>query len=139
MAWEAPIQDLPALVSTNDLSGNQFYLVKLDPANAEQVLLCSAHTDLPIGVLQNKPEAGEAAQVRTDGVTKALAGATVNPGDEVGTDATGRFVTKNNTATGADFGDYVRGICLDGGTVGVLITVKLYGPYRIGAGGTAEP
>lgn len=131
MAWEAPIQILPGIVSTNDLSTNQYYCVKLDTANADQVVLCTAHGDKPLGILQNKPKANQAAGVMTDGVTKAACGSTVAVGDEVGVDSTGRIVTKQATSSGADYGDFVIGDVIEGGAVGELATIKLRSPYRI--------
>lgn len=136
MAWEAPIQILPGLTATTDLSTNQFYCVKIDRANADQVILCVTYPstldrDKPLGILQNKPTAGQAAAVMTDGVTKAVCGATVAVGDEVGVDSTSRIVTKQASQTGADIGDFVIGDVLEGGAVGELATIKLRSPYRI--------
>lgn len=140
MAWDDRVQDLPGMVATADLSGKQFYFVKLDPATADQIVICSAASDRPLGVLQNKPKAGEAAQVRVAGVTKvsigsaglALADPNIpNATTLVGTDASGQAVAKNFTSTGADYGDWVRGETIEGGSSGELATMRLFGPDRI--------
>lgn len=140
MAWERPVLILPAQLAGEDMSVNaygyqgsaQFLFVKQNPArDADTVVTCTSVKDRPRGVLQNNPESGEAAAVMSSGVTKVVAGATVSPGDQVGTDAHGRCVRKNETSTGANYGDFIKGECLEGGAVGDLITVNLDTTYRI--------
>lgn len=92
----------------NDLSAKQYYFVELSAAN--QVDVCDAATDFPIGVLQNEPEAGEGANVRLLGTSKVIASAAISAGAYVGTTATGTAVAKT-----AD-GDIVRGIALEAAT-----------------------
>jgi hypothetical protein len=55
-------------IAGEDLRLSQFCAVKLD-STERQVVLCDAGTDVPIGVLQNKPNEGEAATVRLLGST----------------------------------------------------------------------
>jgi hypothetical protein len=77
--------------ASGDLSGNQYYGVKLD-SNGRLAL--SGEGDKTVGVLQDKPAAlGRAGCVAIGGTSKALAGGTINPGDRVSTNSTGRFVT----------------------------------------------
>ena len=83
----------------NDLSAKQFYAVELSAAN--QVDVCDALDDLVIGVLQNKPEANQAAQVRMLGITRWVSDGSstaIAAGDYVRTDASGKAV-KCPTAT----------------------------------------
>jgi len=77
-----------------DLSAKQYFLVKRH-TTAGQCALVAATTDIPIGVLQNKPAAaGRAAEIVTLGRTKAeVAAATdIAIGDRLGPDANGRLV-----------------------------------------------
>jgi hypothetical protein len=86
---------LDSFKANSDLSAKQFYAVELVAANT--VDACNAVTDRAIGILQNKPRAGEAATVchggrtyaRADGGTVAIA-----VGDLVGPSATGTLVKK---------------------------------------------
>lgn len=73
-----------------DLRNDQYKGVTLD---ATGVLIAGADANI-VGVLQNDPEeAGQSSNIRTKGVTKAVAGGSVTVGDRVGTDADGAFVT----------------------------------------------
>jgi hypothetical protein len=142
MAFEYRILDLPGglagedLSSTSSLSGynstGQFLLAKLiDTHVANTYVHCSATGDVAIGVIQNNPKSGAGVDVRVLGVSKVVAGATLVVGQFIGPDAYGRAVNKNETATGADYGDTVCGIVLEGAAVGELATVFLFGPRRV--------
>mgnify|MGYP003628242359 CR=1 FL=1 len=82
MAYQIPVLDI-TLEAHADLSAKQFHFVKIHSAN--KVSLCTAITDAPIGVLQNKPEAGQAAAVRVWGVSKLSADAAITAGAILGT------------------------------------------------------
>lgn len=71
-----------------DLSTKQYYFVKFSAAKT--VVVCTGTTDIPVGVLQNKPESGEAAVVRRFGRTKVIADAALTYDDQVGTSADGQ-------------------------------------------------
>ena len=71
-----------------DLSGKQYYFVKMD--SDQQVILCTAATDKVIGILQNKPESGEAATVRILGRSKVVADAALAIGDIISTQTDGQ-------------------------------------------------
>lgn len=73
MATENKILDL-SWPAAEDLSNDQYRIVVLD---TEQVRRPDAATDIPLGVLQNAPELGEAAVVRLIGVSKIQLGETV--------------------------------------------------------------
>lgn len=74
-----------------DLSTKQYCYVK--NAGAGLVDVVAASTDTPIGVLQNKPTAGNPADIMITGRTKVLAGAAVAAGADLMPDATGRAIT----------------------------------------------
>lgn len=62
-----------------DLSGAQYKFVKIDNADGD-VVVCTATTDRPIGVLQNDPAEGEAAEVTIVGGSKLVAGGSASAG-----------------------------------------------------------
>lgn len=92
-----------------DLSGNQFYFVKV---SAGTYVLCDAVTDVPKGVLQNKPEAGKAAEVRIFGPTKLWAGGTVGADDLLGTDTAAKAVKQT---PGTDTTHYIVARAIEAG------------------------
>lgn len=86
------------LVAATDLSAKQYYVVML-ATTAKQVKVSSGATANNVGILQNDPAAGEPASVVAGGMTKALAGGTINPGDLVTANTTAQCVattTANN-------------------------------------------
>jgi len=87
-AYEESQMKIGTLKAAADLSGKQYHLVKL--ASATTVNVCAAITDIPIGVLQNKPESGEVAEITFIGVTKIVADGTVAAGANIGTSADGQ-------------------------------------------------
>jgi CBS domain-containing protein len=80
--------------ASGTLATKQYFLVKRH-TTAGQCVLVSGINDIPIGVLQNAPDAaGKAAEIVALGRTKAqVAAATdINVGDLLGPDANGRLV-----------------------------------------------
>ena len=72
--------------AADNLSTKQFHFVKLTAANTVNV--CTATTDNPIGILQNKPSAaGRPAVVRLFGVSKAVASGIISAGALIATEA----------------------------------------------------
>jgi hypothetical protein len=67
--------------STNDLRSYQYYGVKLSADRT--VILPTADTDKCIGILQNKPNAGEAAEVMVIGRTPVVTGELVTVGSSI--------------------------------------------------------
>jgi hypothetical protein len=100
-----------SFVSTNDLSAKQFFFVKLSANNT--VVLCAAVTDIPIGILQNKPTAGQTAEVVISGITKVVCAASSAAGVQIGTDGAGKAAIY---AAGTDTTKYIAGVVLDGVT-----------------------
>jgi hypothetical protein len=95
------------LVAAADLSAKQYTFVKLDASG--QAAACSGATDIPVGVLQNAPTAGQEAEVLVVGGTKIVAGAAIGEGALVGTSAAGKAVA---LVAGTDTTKYVVGTLL---------------------------
>ena len=104
MAYESPGIDLGTLTAAADLSSSQYYFVKL--ASATTVNVCTAITDLPIGILQNTPTSGQAAEVRIFGVSKASADGTITAGRWISTSADSQAA---GITPGSDTTQYVMG------------------------------
>ena len=122
MAIDNP-QFIPALQASGDMSSHQYKLVKRS-GTANRVTICTAVTDLPIGVLYNTPDAaGEGADVAgfTGGtrIKVKVGAAGVAAGAEVSTDASGLLVattTSGHYAIGTvdaaySSGEYAEVIC----------------------------
>lgn len=139
MAWEAPVLDLPGQVAGSTFAtGNgyngtgQFLFVKMSASNT--VVPCSAVTDIPLGVSQGNSASGDAIQIRVLGVTKVYVGTgglTIDADTFVGTDAQGKAVMKRPTSSGANYGNYARGIALETANAGELGTILLIGPWTV--------
>lgn len=88
---------LAGALAGGNLSSNQYYLVKMD-STANQVVVCTGATDIPIGSLYDKPTAAgqgcEVAGVNVSDVIKVKVGAAGVTAGWVGTDASGLLVTK---------------------------------------------
>lgn len=109
-----------SFVAENDLSAAQFRIVEL--TGPDQVDLCDNAGDVPFGILQNKPEAGHAAEVMLIGRSRCVSDGTtpIAVGDLVGTDNQGRAVKK--TADGAHY----IGIAMSPSTAaGTIIDITL--------------
>ena len=82
-------------VAGADLSAKQYHFVEMDSSGL--VTACNGAGDLPIGVLQNAPLAGQEAEVLVVGGTKVVAGEAVTTASIIGTSATGTAVAKDTT------------------------------------------
>jgi hypothetical protein len=115
MTYEALVgSDIGVLKAGADLSAKQYRFVKVDTAVDDQVVGTTAATDEIVGVLQNDPTSGQAAAIRTVGISKLLLGGTVTRGDRLTSDATGRGIL----AAGSQV---VGAIALHSGVVGDII------------------
>lgn len=86
---------------------------------------------VPVGVSQNDPKSGGELSVRMWGRTKITAGSGgMAIGDEIGSDTAGRGVKKTATTTGANLGDFVKGICTHAAAAGELGGIELV-HYRV--------
>ena len=124
MAYELQGLDIGMLVTDADLSAKQFYAVKMSTTD-NTVSLCDTDGEIILGILQNKPGSGEAASIRVQGITKAVAGEALTAGDKVGVDANGKLKIVETTNTGADIGDHWHGIVLDGAAADALATILI--------------
>lgn len=129
MAWEtgAGIK-LPGLTAAADLSAKQYYFVKL--ASATTVNVCSALTDVPIGVLQNTPTSGQAAEVLALGVSKVSGDENLAAGSLIGPSADGQADIRT---IGTDTTHYVVGqVILDNSAAGGIATatINCLNPHR---------
>ena len=128
MAYEGPQPvKIVGAVAGADLSASttQFKFVKFN-GTGSQVILCSATTDIPCGVLQ-APAAtssvGEAVEVTALGQTKLQSdGSTITgAGQTIGTTASGQALA---VVAGTDTTKYIVGLTVSTGTTpgaGVLI------------------
>jgi hypothetical protein len=111
---------IPGLLAGADLSAAQFRVVKL-ASTAGEVVLATANTDNAVGILQNNPTAGEAAEVAYLGISKAIASADVTAGEFVTANSTGQVTNINSTA-----GSTIVGQALEASAVaGSIISVRL--------------
>ena len=105
MAVELPVF-MKTFEASGDLSTKQYFFMKQD-TTFNRVTTCTAATDVPIGVLQNKPDAaGKAAEVMIVGLTKVSADAALTIGNLIGTSADGQADAKT---VGTDITEYVVG------------------------------
>jgi hypothetical protein len=88
MAFEGVQTAIPGLFAGADLRLHQFKFVKLNAA--KQVVLCAAITDDPIGILQDTPNTGQAANVCAHGVSKLSSNVALTAGALVGTSVDGQ-------------------------------------------------
>lgn len=129
MAFEGPQIKIPGLTASADNSSNQYKFVKL--SGEKTVTVCSAATDLPIGVLQNAPASGAEAEVTAIGVTKLIGTADLNYNDQIGTSSGGHAVAKS-----AGTVDYIVGRVINGNSAAggyVTAFVDCVAPAKLGA------
>lgn len=103
-----------------DLSSAQYKFVKIDNADGD-VVICSATTDRPIGVLQNDPAEGEAAEVTIVGGTKLVAGGSASAGQPLFTSASATGATA--AIGGAASTMYIAGAFIEDAAAGEVVTV----------------
>ena len=103
---------------SEDLRAKQYYIMQMDSSGDCEI--GEGATDLLIGVLQNTPESGQAANVRFAGTSKVLAAGAISIGDWVTTDSAGKAV-----ATTTDK-NVVIGKALEAGTnAGDIIEIEM--------------
>ena len=130
MAHEAIQTILPGMITNADFSTKQFYFAKVSTAADFTAAVCSVDGEPTIGVIQGNPaNTGEAVSICVHGVTKAIASETITAGQFIKTASDGRAAICDITTTGADTGDHVVGVCLEGGAVNEKITIFFGAPY----------
>lgn len=116
MAIEIPVHKPGCLVAAADLSTHQFKVVVI---SAAMTVNLAAVAGKVYGLLQNKPIAGEAAEVTRLGVAKGMAGAAIAAGATVSSDANGKLRT-------AVTGDYPLGQALEAASADLqIISIEL--------------
>lgn len=117
----------PGLTAAASLNHHQFGVVRF--AAATTVNICSevlkgAALKGPIGILQNKPYAGEAAQVCLFGLSKVFGGGTITAGAPISYDASGHVID-------AISGDCVIGRAMEAATTaGEIVTAMIFPPVK---------
>jgi len=112
-------QDI-SLIAGEDLSSQQFHFVKSATTDFGVLLVTNATTSVPIGVLQDDPDAsGKAATVRVSGNTKVVAGGTVTRGNTLTLLATGEVQNKSGSDTKV-------GVALESGVTGDVVSMVLH-------------
>lgn len=108
MAWEVDgVVKLPGFTASADLSTHQYKFVKI--SGVQTVTVCAAATDRPIGVLQNAPASGQAAEICVVGISKVSSDAALARDVLIGTSADGQADAKT---PGTDTTEYVCGVVL---------------------------
>lgn len=120
MAYESPGIDLGTLTAAADLSGKQYYFVKL--ASATTVNVCTATTDRAIGILQNDPTSGQSAVVRIFGISKVVADGTIAFNNVIGTSADSQA---DAIVPGTDTSVVTLGIAIQAASAGETFTMFL--------------
>jgi len=106
MAYEIPVLKPGIWTAGADLSAKQFCFVKL---SGQTVVACDGATDIPVGVLQNTPTSGQAAEVMCIGITKVSSDAALTVGNLIGTSGDGQADAKT---PGTDTTNYVVGVVI---------------------------
>ena len=102
--------------TNNVTTPDQFTFVMLDSDG--RAAACSKLTDKPIGVIQEKRQHLQAAEVMILGVSKIKAGGAIAEGADISTDASGEAVTSTTS------GHYIIGTALEAhadGDVGAVL------------------
>lgn len=113
------VGQLPGHVAAADYTAKQYYLVYVSAAG---VVTLSGAGAVNAGVLLNKPDTGEAADVFMLGYGEVLLGGTVAAGKPFKSDANGKAVladtdkdhTSGYTITGGVSGDVVKALIVPG-------------------------
>lgn len=130
MAWEKDMVIDGTRTAAADLSAKQFYFVKLDGSG--NVAAITALTDVPYGVLLNKPNAaGKQADVcRLALACKVSADAALSIGDMIGPSADGQADAR---VIGTDTTHYVAGMMIEAtsgaNSIGVA-SINCLNPHR---------
>ena len=126
------IMTIPGLKANGNLSTEQFRAVKLT-ANPFEIDNVDAVTDVPIGILQNKPNAsGEPAEVAGPGsICKAEFGGAVQAGNQLKIEGAGADAGQLVAATiGTDSAHYIIAHALQDGANDQVGYVLVVSPHR---------
>ncbi len=101
-------------------------------ANGQVQAVSNANASRPIGILQNDPADGEAADVAITGVCKAEYGGDVTRGQTLICDDSGRLIADTEVADGSAVDVHHLADAIESGAVGEIHLVVLHTPIRIG-------
>jgi hypothetical protein len=111
-----------------DLSAKLGYWVKNDGSG--NAILCDAATDIPLGVLTNKPTSGGQAQFTVLGPAQVVADAALSEGDFIGPSADSQADAK---VPGTDTTEYVCGTMRNAASAAGIIAdafINCVNPHR---------
>lgn len=109
MATRDSFQVVKGFAASADLSAKQYLFMELGSGT---IAAANAITDVPVGVLQNKPDAaGQMGEVCMIGFTKMVASAAITAGALIGTTTAGKAVA---LTVGTDTTQYILGRALTG-------------------------
>lgn len=115
MAYQMEGNDF-SLEAAADLSAHQYKFVKVDATGKAALCLDNENA---IGILQNKPTAGQSAAIKKEGPSKFVGAAALAAGTKVGCNATGQ-------GKAAVVGSHVIGtVLVDPGAAGQIGTMTL--------------
>jgi hypothetical protein len=122
MAYEIPGFSASFPAAAAIAQADVFKFVKYN--SSKQVLLCTAVTDIPVGVVQTPAtNAGDAVKVMMFGISKVQGDANLANGDLIGTSADGQAAAY---VAGTDTTKYIVGQVLeDNTTAGGLVTASI--------------
>lgn len=128
-----------SFVSNDDLSAqaDQFRPVKLVTTAKNRVTVCTAATDKVIGIVQDKPKIGDAAQVAIFGRYFAKvdgSGTAIVPGDYLGLNAAGTMLVKKATADFTECATALDACTFAGGIIDVFLWGGMPTFFRTAAG-----
>lgn len=107
--------DVLTRIAGADLSTTGQYRF-VEQSTAGTVTVCNSAGENAIGVLQNNPTGGQAATIAVGGVTKVLAGATIEPGNQLATTSAGKAAVATN-------GQVILGEAMSAGGDGAIISM----------------
>ncbi len=110
------------LTAGADLSAKQFHFVEINNADGTVTAVDGA-TDRPIGVLQNTPTSGQAADVLITGGTKVVAGGTASAGQPLFSNSGASAVTLVVGGTGS--AAYLVGTFIEPAAAGAITTAVI--------------
>jgi len=121
MAYEASQPLKLTLKASVDMSAKQYTFVYVNSSGTAS--LCTQATDIPIGVLQNKPYTNGSAEIVVTGVTKVYADEALDEGNLIGTSTDGQAAVR---AAGTDTTSYIVGqVIYPAGAAGRVATAVI--------------
>ncbi len=123
----------PAFVASGSLSTNQFRGVRMsESASFEVSAVSNANAQKPFGIQQNDPDAaGKAVEVALPGeVAKAECGDTIDEGDYLGFDNSGRVIPAPYETSPSSADLYINALALEVGATSNIIFVLVLTPVK---------